>query len=340
MVRGQRLPRIIRWGDVSVRMFQNALLCVIVPAYNEELLIAEMLASVPASVDKIYTINDASTDLTAEIIGECAGKDSRIVPISHERNRGVGAAIMTGYQRGLADGMQVFVVMAGDNQMDPEVMPSLVTPIIQNKADYTKGNRLLSPEYRKGMSRWRFIGNTVLTFLTKFSSGYWKLMDPQNGYTAISRRALERLNLDSIYPRYGYCNDLLVKLNVFGFRVMDIEMPARYGREQSKIKYGNYIGRVSWLLLKDFLYRLRMKYIVLSFHPIVLFYLFGFVLTFAGIGAGIYSLFYIFVQHGPIFIRGVLTLLIFALGVQFLSFALMFDIQENREISLADWEGL
>jgi len=318
-------------------MFQNTMICVIVPAYNEEQLIADTLSSIPASVDKIYVVNDASTDHTQTVIDDHVKMDPRIVPLHHDQNRGVGAAIITGYKQGLIDQMQVFVVMAGDNQMDPQVMPSLVLPILQNKADYTKGNRLLSPEYRKGMSKWRFVGNTILTFLTKFSSGYWKLMDPQNGYTAISRRAVERLNLDTIYPRYGYCNDLLVKLNVFGFRVMDVEMPARYGREQSKIKYGNYIGKVSWLLMRDFLYRLRMKYVVLSFHPIVLFYLFGFILIFTGITAGIYSLYYILVQHGPIFIRSVLTLLIFALGIQFLSFALMFDIQENREISLTDW---
>jgi glycosyltransferase involved in cell wall biosynthesis len=320
-----------------VRMFQNTKLCVIVPAYNEEQLIADTLASIPANVDKIYVVNDASTDRTQSIIEEHVNIDPRIVPISHTQNRGVGAAIITGYKQGLIDQMQVFVVMAGDNQMDPEVMPSLVTPIIQDRADYTKGNRLLSPEYRKGMSQWRFVGNSILTFLTKFSSGYWNLMDPQNGYTAISRQALGRLNLDTIYPRYGYCNDMLVKLNVFGFRIMDVEMPARYGREQSKIKYGSYIRKVSWLLFKDFLYRLRMKYVVLSFHPIVLFYFFGSILTFAGLLAGFYTIFFVLIQHGPLFIRGVLSLMIFALGMQFLSFALMFDIQENREISLADW---
>jgi glycosyltransferase involved in cell wall biosynthesis len=319
-------------------VYNDRTIAVVVPAYNEELLIADALSCIPAFVDKIYAVNDASRDRTQEIIENAARKDPRIIPLRHEKNRGVGAAIVTGYRKALDDGMSIAVVMAGDNQMDPELMPSFLDPIINNKADYTKGNRLLSPEYRRGMSRWRFIGNTILTFMTKFSSGYWKLMDPQNGYTAISRRALERINLDRVYPRYGYCNDLLVKLNVFGFRVMDIEMPARYGRETSKIKYGSYIGRVSWLLFRDFFHRLRMKYIVLSFHPLVIFYLFGFLLTLLGLGAGVYTAYFVLVDHGPLFIRGVLTLLIFALGMQFLSFALMFDIQENREISLADWE--
>jgi glycosyltransferase involved in cell wall biosynthesis len=319
-------------------VYHDRTIAVVVPAYNEELLISDTLSSIPAFVDKIYAVNDASRDRTQAIVVEVAGRDPRVVPIQHERNLGVGAAIVTGYKRALADRISITVVMAGDNQMDPLLMESFIEPIIENNADYTKGNRLLSPEYRKGMSRWRFFGNTVLTFMTKFSSGYWKLMDPQNGYTAISRRALERLNLDRIYPRYGYCNDLLVKLNVFGFRVMDIEMPARYGRETSKIKYGSYIGKVSWLLFRDFFYRLRMKYIVLSFHPLVIFYLFGMALTLAGLFATLYTVYFVLVDHGPLFIRGVLSLLIFALGMQFLSFALMFDIQENREISLSDWE--
>jgi glycosyltransferase involved in cell wall biosynthesis len=319
-------------------VYNDRSIAVVVPAYNEELLIADTLSSIPAFIDRIYCVNDASRDNTQTIIEGFSRKDPRVVPIRHEKNLGVGAAIISGYKQALEDGMYITVVMAGDNQMDPLVIPSLLDPVIQNRAEYTKGNRLLSPEYRKGMSSWRFFGNTVLTFMTKFSSGYWKLMDPQNGYTAISRRALERINLDNIYPRYGYCNDLLVKLNVFSFRVMDVEMPARYGRETSKIRYGPYIGKVSWLLFKDFLYRLRMKYIVLSFHPVVVFYLFGSFLTLLGLGAGLFTVYYVLIEHGALFIRGVLSLLIFALGMQFLSFALLFDIQENREISLSDWE--
>ena len=327
-------------ADTFPPRYRGHRIAIVVPAYNEQLLIRDTLTTIPPFVEKIYVIDDCSRGATWSVIQDHAENDPRIVPIRHPENRGVGAAIVTGYRKVVEDGIDIAAVMAGDNQMDPLVMPSLIDPLIQNKADYTKGNRLLSPEYRKGMSRWRFVGNTILTFLTKFSSGYWKLMDPQNGYTAISRKALERINLDSLYPRYGYCNDLLVKLNVFGFRVMDVEMPARYGREQSKIKYSNYIFRVSWLLFCDFFYRLRQKYVVLSFHPLVIFYLFGFFITLIGFIAGLFSLYYVFIEGGPLFVRGVLSLLIFAIGLQFLSFALLFDIQENREISLADWESL
>ena len=319
-------------------MYKDHTIAVVVPAYNEELLISNTLSSIPSFVDRIYAINDASVDRTQKIIEENSLNDSRIIPIRHEKNLGVGSAISSGYRRARDDNMDITVVIDGDNQMDSQLIPSMIDPIVMNRADYTKGNRLLSPEYRRGMRRWRFIGNTILTFLTKFSSGYWNLMDPQNGYTAISRRALERINLETIYPRYGYLNDLLVKLNVFGFRVMNIEMPARYGREKSKIRYGNYICVVSWVLLKDFFYRLKMKYIVLSFHPLVVFYLFGFVLTIAGLLAGTYTVYNVYFNHGALFVRGVLSLLIFAIGFQFLSFALLFDIQESRGLSRTEWD--
>ena len=149
--------------------------------------------------------------------------------------------------------------MAGDDQMDPAFLPMLLDPIIDEEIGYTKGNRLTSLEAMKSMSPFRRFGNFILTFMTKISSGYWNISDPQNGYTAISKRALEKLNLDEIYPSYGYCNDILVKMNVVDVKVRDVAIPARYGNEKSKIKYSRYITKLSWLLLKNYLWRLKMK---------------------------------------------------------------------------------
>ncbi|MCK8517545.1 glycosyltransferase family 2 protein [Methanoculleus sp. 7T] len=311
-------------------MYREHRIAAVVPAYNEELLIGPTLDTMPEFVDRIYVVDDCSTDQTAARVAERAARDPRVVSIRHEENRGVGAAIVTGYEAALTDGLDVVAVMAGDNQMDPMFLPKLLDPIVDGKADYAVGNRLINPEFRKGMSRWRFMGNAVLTLLTKIASGYWQLMDPQNGYTAISLRALETIPLDAIYPRYGYCNDLLVRLNVYGFHVKNVPHPARYGPERSGIRYGRYIVRLSRLLLKDFLWRLKTKYVFMNFHPLVFFYLFGVAFSATSIIMGVYSLHYKFVQGYPIFVPAVITLLMFGLGVQFLLFAMLFDMQAEK----------
>lgn len=312
-------------------MYRDKKISVVVPAFNEEMLIKEAIASIPGFVDKIYVVDDCSTDRTKEIIEAFGKENQRIICINHEKNKGVGAAIVSGYKKSLEENMDIVAVMAGDNQMDPAFLKSFLDPIVDERADYTKGNRLFSSGSRKGMSKWRFFGNSMLTFMTKISSGYWQMVDPQNGYTAISKHALEQLDLDSLYPRYGYCNNMLCRLNVQGLRVLDIPHPARYGQEKSKIRYGNYIVNVSNLLLSDFLWRLKVKYTVMGFHPLVLFYLFGFGLSLIGIAGGLYSLYYKFVLSGPIFEKVILALITFILGVQFILFAMVFDMQnENR----------
>jgi glycosyltransferase involved in cell wall biosynthesis len=311
-------------------LYRGSRVAVVVPAYNEELLIGETLSGIPDFVCRVYVVNDCSKDRTQDVIEYYAQHDDSVVPITHDRNQGVGAAIVTGYKRALADGMDVIAVMAGDNQMDPGFLPDLLDPVIDKKCDYTMGNRLINPEFRKGMSKWRYVGNSVLTLLTKIASGYWQMMDPQNGYTVISKRALESISLNGIYPRYGYCNDLLVKLNVLGFRVINVPHPARYGLEKSKIKYSTYIYRVSWLLLSDFLWRLKMKYVVLNFHPLVFFYMAGAVFSIVGFFGGLYSLYYKFVQGYPIFVPLTVTLLLFGFGLQMLFFAMFYDMQQEK----------
>lgn len=239
-------------------MYQDYKIGIVVPVYNEAMLIGETLKNMPYVADRIYVVDDGSTDTTNHIIEGFNGE--RFCILSKSQNRGVGAAIVTGYKKALEEGIDIVVVMAGDNQMDAKHLPELLAPIIQGKADYAKGNRLSRFEHRRGMSNWRFFGNWLLTLLTKIASGYWGIRDPQNGYTAITREALKRIDLDRVYPRYGYCNDLLVKLNVAGCKVVDVPIPARYGKEKSKIKYSLYVTSVSPLLLRCFLWRLRMRY--------------------------------------------------------------------------------
>ncbi|AGB15243.1 glycosyl transferase [Halovivax ruber XH-70] len=183
-----------------------------------------------------------------------------IVTVRHERNRGVGGAIKTGYRLAREDELDVVAVMNGDGQMDPTLLERIVDPVVQGHAAYAKGNRLDNPDDRAGMPSWRLFGNGVLTYLTKLVSGYWGMSDPQNGYTAISREALDAIDVDRLYEGYGFCNDVLVHLNVNGFRVEDVPMPARYGDEQSHIRYSRFVPSLSWLLLRRGLWRYRMQY--------------------------------------------------------------------------------
>jgi hypothetical protein len=159
-------------------------------------------------------------------------------------------------------------------------------------------------------------------------------MDPQNGYTVISRRALERMDPDKIYPRYGYCNDILVKLNTYGFKAVNINHPARYNiGEKSGIKYHTYIFRLSRLLIRDFFWRLKEKYVVLNFHPLVFFYFFGIITVLISIIFGVYSIYLNMTNATEIFvIRGALSLLMFILGSMFLLFAMLFDMEQERNI--------
>ena len=239
-------------------MFQGKNIGVTVPTYNEEALIATTIGNVPAYVDRIYVVNDGSTDGTSRIVSRMCLADSRLVLINHPGNRGVGAAIVTGYKRSLEDGMDIAVVMAGDNQMDPIELPRLLAPITSGEAGYSKGNRMSCPGHMKGMPMWRRFGNRVLRWLAGVSSGNSKIMDPQNGYTAVSAEALRRIDLGSVYPNYGYCNDLLVKFTVAEVTIAEVPMRARYLGEKSKIRYGEYIPKVTWLLVRSFAWRMNM----------------------------------------------------------------------------------
>ncbi len=240
-------------------MYRGNRIAVVIPVYNEERFIGGTVEQVPPFADEIYVIDDGSCDNTANVVNTLVRPRVRL--IQHERNKGLGAAMSTGYKAALADKMDIVVKIDGDGQMPLELLEYLVAPIAEGKADYTKGDRLSNPEYRKGMPRFRLFGNLLLTWLTRVASGYKRLSDPQNGYTAISRKALEKINIDWIFPYYGAANDVLIQLGANNLRVRDIPMPAKYGGERSSIKYLVYIPRVSSLLLRRFVWRLWRKYI-------------------------------------------------------------------------------
>jgi len=304
---------------------------VVVPAYNEEALVGETLSGIPSFVDRIVVVDDASTDGTAEKARSFA--DPQIEVVSHENNLGVGAAIVTGYKRALEERLDVTAVMAGDNQMDPAELEAILAPVLLGEVDYAKANRLISGRAWELIPRNRYLGNAVLSLLTKIASGYWHVADSQAGYTAISLDALERLDLDRVYTRYGFPNDLLVHLNVINARVRDVPSRPIYNvGERSGIKLRKVVPRISWLLLKGFFWRMREKYVIRDFHPLVFFYLFGIVATLVGLGLGIAETVLRIMGHGIPTATIVLVALLLIAGSQFTLFAMWFDMESNKDL--------
>ena len=312
-------------------MFEGKRVGVVVPAYDEEALIGATLAGIPELVDRIIVVDDGSTDRTAERSVE--GGDPRVEVLSHERRSGVGAATLTGYRRAMADGLDVVVVMNGDNQMDPEDLPKLVAPVARGELDYAKANRLASGQAWALIPKTRFFGNAILSMLTKIASGYWHVADSQSGYTVVSREMLEELDLDHIYTNYGFPNDMLVHLNVWNARVRDFPSRPIYGvGERSNMRYRHVVPRIAWLLVRGFFWRLWEKYVKRDFHPLVFFYVMGFIATVAGVLLGLVVVGYRIAGYSIPIATVVLVALLVISGLQFTLFAMWFDMESNKDL--------
>ena len=312
-------------------MVEGKRVAVVVPAYNEEHLVAETLAGIPDFVDRIYVVDDASPDATAQRARDAA--DARTEVIVHERNGGVGAAIVTGYERACDEAMDVTCVMAADNQMDPAELMSLVQAVARGEVDYAKANRLFTGEAWKIIPRNRYLGNAVLSLLTKIASGYWHVADSQAGYTALGLDALRRLDLDRIYRRYGFPNDMLVHLNVINARVRDVPSRPIYGvGERSGIRLRKVVPRISWLLLKGFFWRLREKYVIRDFHPLLFFYALGILMTSVGLLLGVVEVVLRILGNAITTPTIVLVALLLISGSQFTLFGMWFDMESNKDL--------
>lgn len=260
-------------------MYKDKNIVVVVPAHNEETQIQAVVQTMPSYVDTIVVVNDCSSDKTADVVESLQSDHPSLILINHEENQGVGAAIATGYKWARDKNADVAVVMAGDGQMDPGDLPAILDPVVNGHADYSKGNRLTSGEAFKKIPKVRYFGNSILTMLTKIASGYWHVTDSQTGYTAINKKALHTIDWDNMYKRYGQPNDLLVKLNVYNFRVVDVPIKPVYNvGEKSGIRIKRVIFSMSWLLFKLYCWRMKEKYIIRDFHPLVFFYFLSFIL--------------------------------------------------------------
>jgi glycosyltransferase involved in cell wall biosynthesis len=305
---------------------------VVVPAYNESKLISKTIGGMPEYVDQIIVVNDCSKDTTGQIVADIAKTNSRVVLLNHDVNKGVGGAISTGYIFCRDNDLDIAVVMAGDNQMDPNDLPALLEPVLKDRADYSKGNRLITGEAWEKIPKVRYFGNSMLSFLTKIASGYWHVADSQTGYTALNKRALKMLPLEKIYPRYGMPNDFLVTLNIYNMRVVDVPVRPVYADETSGINIKKVVFSLSILLLKLFFKRMVQKYIIRDFHPLVLFYFFGSLLMLVDIPLLI-RFFYIWASTK---VAPEMTLIMILLcsisSLQLMLFAMLFDMESNREL--------
>jgi glycosyltransferase involved in cell wall biosynthesis len=303
---------------------------VVVPAYNEDALIGSTVEGIPAFVDSIIVVDDGSKDATA---ARAQNADQRVEIISHEKNQGVGAAILTGYKRAIANGVDVTAVMAADGQMDPDDLETLVRAVALGETDYAKANRLFTGQAWQLIPRTRYLGNAALSFLTKIASGYWHVADSQSGYTAVNLETLKLLDLDRVYRRYGFPNDLLVHLNVFNRRVRDYPSRPIYGvGERSGIRLRHVVPKISWLLLKGFFWRMGQKYVIRDFHPLILFYTLGGLLFGFGIALGIAEVVLRFLGNPITSATIVLVALLVISGLQLLLFAMWFDMESNKEL--------
>lgn len=266
---------------------RNFDIAAVIPCYRVEREITSVIASLPRYIKHIIVVDDASPDATAELVMKSAIKDRRIILIQHERNQGVGGAMLTGFRKALELEAQVVVKIDGDGQMDPADLPDLLNPLIHNEADYAKGNRFRDFQALQKMPLVRRIGNMALGFLTKAATGYWNIFDPTNGFVAINAHVLAQLPLNKIDRSYFFETSMLAHLYLLGAVVRDVPMPARYRGEVSNLSIHRTLLDFPFKLLRVFARRLILKNLIYDFSMTSIYLLTGIPLLLFGLIFGI-----------------------------------------------------
>ena len=268
--------------------FTEFKIAAIIPAYGVQQNIQSVLSGLPAYIKYIIVVDDASTDVSTDLVIAAAKKDKRITLVRHAKNQGVGGAMITGFRKALELGAQIVVKIDGDGQMDPAYIPALITPLIQGKADYVKGNRFRDFQSLQQMPFIRRAGNLVLSFLAKAATGYWNLFDPTNGFFAIRAEMLAQLPLERIDKSYFFETSMLANLYLLGALVVDAPIPARYGNETSNLSIRRTLFEFPFKLLITFLRRILLRYYIYDFSMMSLYLMIGIpLLLFGGIFGGI-----------------------------------------------------
>ena len=306
----------------------------VLPCYKSSGQVLDVLKAIPPSVSAVYCVDDACPEGTGKVIEEKC-KDKRVSVITHKENQGVGGAVMSGYRAALEGGADIVVKIDSDGQMDPALIPQFIAPIADGHADYTKGNRFYNPEFLEGMPKIRIFGNAGLSFLNKFSTGYWQIFDPTNGYTAIHANVLRLLPLEKIAKGYFFESDMLFRLGTLRAVVEDIPQKAVYGDEESNLNVSNALLSFAGAHMRNFFKRIVYSYFVRDFHVASIEWILGPAMLlfsiFFGIGAWIES-----VQNETTATAGTVMLaaLPFIAGLQLTLSALHFDIQSQPKTPL------
>lgn len=266
----------------------NDRVAVIIPCYKVTKHILDVISLVPKNVARIYAVDDDCPDHSGDFIEkEC--DDKRVKVLRNPVNLGVGGAMMHGYQIAIDDGMQVLVKIDGDGQMNPSIINLFVQPILCGRADYVKGNRFFDLEAVRQMPKIRLIGNAGLSFMSKFSTGYWNIFDPTNGYTAIHAKVANRIPFEKISKRYFFETDILFRLNTIRAVVVDIPIVAKYADEESNLKISKVVGEFSAKHIKNMLKRIFYNYWLRNFSVASIQLFLGLCLLLFGAGFGILS---------------------------------------------------
>ncbi len=303
------------------------IITVVIPCYNVSRHIEDVIKQLPAEVNWIIAVNDRSKDDTENILLRIQQENKKIIFINHEINQGVGGAMKTGFKRSLELNSDITIKIDGDNQMDSSYIPALIKPIIDGKADYTKGNRFRDFKALKQMPVIRRIGNLGLSFMIKMASGYWNIFDPNNGFVAISNEMLNAININKIHKRYFFESSMLIELYHTDAVIQEVPMKAKYGDEVSHLSLTKALFGFPPKLLKAFIRRIILKYFLFDFNIASLYILFGVPLFLIGFVYGIIN----FIKYGSSHTPAptgtvVIPTLLIIMGFQLLLSATSFDI--------------
>lgn len=310
---------------MATRTLVRPKVCVVIPAYRVSAQILPLLKSFDKSISKIIVVDDLCPEGSGYIAKTL--KDRRVEVIFHEENQGVGGALKSGYRRALELNAEIIVKVDGDGQMNPANIPALIAPIIEGKAGYTKGNRFFEIEAVKKMPRARIFGNLGLSFLSKLSTGYWQIFDPNNGFTAISRDALSKIPLDKVDSRYFFESDMLFRLYLARIITSDVSIPAIYADEKSSLKIRRVLVEFPYKHLRNFVKRIGYAYYLREFNLASIELPLGLILGVAGLIRG-YTAWSLSNSTGIPTTAGtvVLTALLLLSSIQFILAFLNFDM--------------